>query len=165
MIRRLRDEAGYSLVEVMASILILSAAIIPMVGMFDMGLETANSGSEYDKARTLANLKLEEAKILPYAQVKNNFPESAGTPTTYNGSGYYQSTYRQPGGNLNNDFPGFEYRVEKQYLVQPPVAPTSTSQSFATNASDQGVIKVTVTAKWDSTKTFSTSGLIAQGKE
>ena len=35
---RIRGESGYSLVEVMASIIILSLAILPMVGMFDMGL-------------------------------------------------------------------------------------------------------------------------------
>lgn len=67
MIRPLRkQEAGYSLVEVMAAIMILSIAIIPMVGMFDMGLESAMLGANYDRARALANAKLEEAKALPY---------------------------------------------------------------------------------------------------
>ena len=34
------EESGYSLVEVMASIVLLSIAIIPMVAMFDVGLRT-----------------------------------------------------------------------------------------------------------------------------
>ncbi len=55
---RTRGESGYSLVEVMASIIILTLAIIPMVGMFDMGLQSATRGSNYDKSRALANLKL-----------------------------------------------------------------------------------------------------------
>ncbi len=84
-VKRLREESGYSLVEVVASIMILSLAILPMVGMFDLGLRTATTGSNYDKARTLANLKMEEAKSLPFDTVRDNFPE---TGTTYNGSGY-----------------------------------------------------------------------------
>jgi prepilin-type N-terminal cleavage/methylation domain-containing protein len=51
--KRLKNEAGYSLVEVMASIIILAVAILPMVGMFDMGLTSATRGSNYDKARAL----------------------------------------------------------------------------------------------------------------
>ena len=81
-VKRLRDESGYSLVEVMASIIILAIAIIPMVGMFDMGLNSATRGSNYDKARSLANLKMEEAKSLPFAIVRGNFPEGVGTPPT-----------------------------------------------------------------------------------
>ncbi len=50
MIKRLKDETGYSLVEVIASIIILSIAIIPMVGMFDMGLNAATSSGNYDTA-------------------------------------------------------------------------------------------------------------------
>ncbi len=157
MIRRLRDEAGYSLVEVMASIMILSIAIIPMVGMFDMGLDVANRGSKYDKARTLANQKLEQAKSLTYSQVKNGFPVASSTP---GGGGTYTSSYLTATGA---DFTGFEYRVEKQYLTQPPTAPTSPSQSFSTSSSDQGVLRVTVTARWDGSKTYSTSGVVAQG--
>ncbi len=156
MIRRLTDEAGYSLVEVMASIMILTIAIIPMVGMFDMGLETANKGSEYDKARTLANRKLEQAKGLTYAQVKDGFPIASSTPGS---DGSYTSSYLVSAGA---DFTGFEYRVEKQYLTQPPLVPTSSSQSFSTSSSDQAMLKVTVTVRWDGSKTYSTSGVVAK---
>ena len=65
--KRLKGESGYSLVEVMVSIMILAIAILPMVGMFDMGLNSATKGSNYDKARALANLKMEEAKSLSFA--------------------------------------------------------------------------------------------------
>lgn len=49
--KRLREESGYSLVEVMVSIIILAIAILPMASMFDMGLNSATAGSKYDKAR------------------------------------------------------------------------------------------------------------------
>ncbi len=66
MIKRLENEAGYSLVEVIVSILLLSIAIIPMVAMFDMGLKTATRGSTYDKARAVANGSMENIKATPY---------------------------------------------------------------------------------------------------
>ena len=66
----------------MVSIMILAIAILPMVGMFDMGLNAATKGSNYDKARTLANLKMEEAKSLPFADVKDNFPVDRRAPPT-----------------------------------------------------------------------------------
>src|SRR5215208_2076746 len=87
--RRLREESGYSLVEVMVSIMLLAIAILPMAGMFDMGLRSATKGSNYDKARTLANLKMEEAKSLPFdstdatvQDVKDNFPQLVADPPT-----------------------------------------------------------------------------------
>ena len=66
----------------MVSIIILAIAILPMVGMFDMGLNSATKGSNYDKARALANLKLEQAKSLPYETVRTNFPSEACKPST-----------------------------------------------------------------------------------
>jgi prepilin-type N-terminal cleavage/methylation domain-containing protein len=59
-------ERGYSLMEVLVAIVILSLAILPMVGMFDAALRAATLGSNYDRARALANEKLEEIRALPY---------------------------------------------------------------------------------------------------
>ena len=72
--RLLKTEAGYSLIEVMVSIIILAIALIPMVGMFDMGINSATESGQYDKARALANLKMEEAKSVSFDSVRNNFP-------------------------------------------------------------------------------------------
>lgn len=66
MTKRIKDEAGYSLVEVMVAIMILAIAIIPMVGMFDAGLRAAVTGSNYDRARAIAGEELEEIKALPF---------------------------------------------------------------------------------------------------
>lgn len=60
--RNLKSEAGYSLVEVLAAIVILTIAIIPMVTMFDVGLRSATTSGNYDKARALANSNLETVK-------------------------------------------------------------------------------------------------------
>ena len=65
---RVAAESGYSLVEVLAAIVILTLAILPMVGMFDAALRAAALGGNYDRARALASEKLEEVRALPYAQ-------------------------------------------------------------------------------------------------
>lgn len=92
MIKRLRKESGYSLVEVMVAIMILAIAIIPMVSMFDAGLRAAVLGGNYDAARALANEKLEETKSLSFSDALARYPEDsptdcnppppAGTPVT-----------------------------------------------------------------------------------
>src|SRR5688572_11304449 len=87
--KRLREEYGYTLIEVTVAIIILAVAILPMAGMFDIGLNAATQSSHYDKARTLANLKMEEAKSMPFVDVKDNFPVNPSTPDT--ATGYYDS--------------------------------------------------------------------------
>ena len=65
---RPREESGHSLVEVLAAIVILTLAILPMVGMFDAAFRAAVLGSNYDGARALANEKLEQIRALPYTE-------------------------------------------------------------------------------------------------
>jgi Tfp pilus assembly protein PilV len=164
----LKNEAGYSLVEVMVAIILLTIAIIPMVGMFDMSLKSASKGSSYDQARTLANLKLEQAKRLPFdssdaaiQDVKDNFPEAAGTTTSYNGAGCYcggPSPWKtEPGAN----FSGFEYQIEKQYMAQPPTNPAS-SEDFSPSSTATDLINVRVNVRWGDNNTYTTSGLVTK---
>ena len=47
---------------------VLTLAIIPMVGMLEAGLRAATTSGEYDAARALANEKLEEVRALPYSR-------------------------------------------------------------------------------------------------
>src|SRR5919107_3883005 len=89
--KRLREESGYTLVEVLVAIIILAVAILPMFGMFDMGLNAATQSSHYDKARTLPNLKMEQAKSMPFVDLEDNFPLSPSTPDP--DTGYYDSGF------------------------------------------------------------------------
>lgn len=142
------DETGYSLVEVMASVTILAIAIIPMVGMFDMGLKAATTSGDYDKARSLANMVLEQAKSLPYQEVRDGSPEAAPVPN-------------------GEDFAGFEYEVEKQFLKRPLTGsstdPTPPAQNFTESTEDEGLIKLTVTIRWGDGKTYTATGLVTDG--
>ena len=152
---RIKRESGYSLVEVMASIIILAIAILPMVAMFDMGLKGATAGSNYDKSRALANLKMEEAKSLNFAAVENNFPE-AGNTTPYDSAWLTE-----------DDFTNFEYRIKKQYIEQPPTdlqydpANPSGEVDFAPSDTATGLIKITVTVRWADGNEYTTFGLVS----
>lgn len=131
MIERLKEENGYSLVEVMVSIVILSIAIIPMVSMFDMGLKTAVLGGNYDKGRALANEKLEEIKALDYSQV--------------------QAKYPTPGTSQPPDVGIYKFEVITSYCKPDLSACNEPSGSY---------IKVDVKVLWDNgNKEFNTTGL------
>lgn len=159
----MNDETGYSLVEVMASITILAIAIIPMVGMFDVGLEAAGASGDYDKARSLANSVLEEAKGLSYEEVRDGFPSASTTPDE---SGTYADASRRSYTSVD-DFAGFEHEVEKRYLKRPPTGsktePAPPTQDFAESDEDEGLIKLTVTVWWGEGKTYTATGLVADG--
>jgi prepilin-type N-terminal cleavage/methylation domain-containing protein len=65
-----KSAAGYSLVEVMVAMVVLTVAVVPMVGMFDAAIRAADASADYDKARTCAVQKLEHLKSLPYEAVE-----------------------------------------------------------------------------------------------
>ena len=175
MAERIRKESGYSLIEVMVSIVIITIAILPMMAMFDMGIRSTTEGSNYDEARMLANLKLEQAKNLPFdsadvaiQDVKDNFPEDAGTVTTYDGAGFYQTDppKTEPG------FPNFTYVIEKQYMAQPctddpdpepdppDLCPVDDQENFDTSPTATNLIRVAVTVQWGDDNTYTTYGLV-----
>ena len=51
MISPIKSTAGYSLVEVMVAMVVLTVAVVPMVGMFDTAIGAADASADYDKAR------------------------------------------------------------------------------------------------------------------
>jgi len=133
-----KEESGYSLVEVIASIMILSIAILPMVGMFDMGLEAASTSSNYDEARTLANTNLEAAKGMSRG-------EAAGLSTC-----------------PTEGEPAFVCEIEGTYVH------LSTTGAGTATFEDSGVgdprtmVKVTVTVGWGDGSEYSTAGVVAR---
>ena len=169
--KRLKNEAGYSLIEVMVSIIILAIALLPMAGMFDMGINSATESSHYDKARALANLKMEEAKSLSFATVRDSFPVTGSTPSTT--TGYYQSAWNDLSVSdpaIASDFPeDFEYRVEKQ-VMRHDFAPASSSIDYkpcnsfglpnTCGATPTGPIRITIIVQWDDGNTYTTFGLV-----
>ena len=80
---RTKKESGYSLVEVMAAIVILTTAIIPMVGMFDSALRAVSTSGDYGVARACAGQKLEQLRSLPYETVSAGLPDGTCEPSGF----------------------------------------------------------------------------------
>jgi prepilin-type N-terminal cleavage/methylation domain-containing protein len=151
----IKRESGYSLVEVMVSIVIMTVALLPMVSMFDMGLHSAGTGSNYDKARAFANSELEQAHKLAYADVRDSFPVASSTPNYTSSALAVPASAGLPSGST--------YTVAKQYVVRPQcAAPTCAPQNWdLTGTTDQGLIRVTVTVNW-ANNSYTAFGLVAQ---
>jgi hypothetical protein len=69
----------------MVTIVVLTIAIVPMVGMFDAAVRAADASGAYDEARTCAVQMLEQAKSLPYETVENGLADGVCEPS---GPGY-----------------------------------------------------------------------------
>jgi prepilin-type N-terminal cleavage/methylation domain-containing protein len=129
---------GYSLVEVLVAIAILSLAILPMVGMFEAALRTATLGGNYDKARALANEKLEEIRALPYSD-----PDGAADSVTEK---YPPATPTRGKRGI------FTYTVQTRFV--------DASFSNPTDSPPTSQIRVEVEVEWQG-KSYTTTGFVA----
>jgi prepilin-type N-terminal cleavage/methylation domain-containing protein len=66
---RWRVEAGYTLVEVLAAVAIVGIALIPLLGVFSAGLDSAEEAYYSTIAINLAQAKIDELRYGPYRQV------------------------------------------------------------------------------------------------
>jgi hypothetical protein len=121
----------------MASIVLLSIAIIPMVGMFDMGLDAATKGANYDDGRALAKKQMEIVQSLPYATAKTSVPNA---PCAFSGSGLCEAADRQ---DLDSEFSNFRYTMLKQFVNL-----NSGETEFEDANQDEGYMQVTVEVGW-----------------
>ncbi len=159
---RWKKEDGYSLVEVMATIVILSIAIIPMVGMFDAGLRAATLGGNYDKARALAKKQMESVQTLSYDAVKNTYPGPSCAPAAFSVSGESNTTgCTVPAAeDFRGVFSGFRYEVLKQYVT--PSAGGVGIQSLSNSSTESSMLRVTITVKWGTNNSYKTSSIKAR---
>jgi prepilin-type N-terminal cleavage/methylation domain-containing protein len=145
LVKPLKEESGYSMVEVMVAIMILAIAIIPMVGMFDVGLRASSDGSNYDKARMLATERLETVKALPYFK-----PDLAANSAV--------EIYR-PGTPVSGTSGIFSYTVTTTYFRE-------SEGNIAADTSDNSVVKpmtqVVVRVTWNG-RSYETTGFTALG--
>lgn len=153
LIKALRDEAGYSLVEVIVAILILSVAIIPMVGMFDAGLRAAVLGGNYDRGRAIASEELAEIQALPFSRPST--PAADSVVEIYSPNGDLSGT------GVNCTAPvdlAFDCKVKATYVRYD--VPTS---KYIGDPAAKTMIQATITVKWDNNaKSYSTTGLVSK---
>ena len=138
----------------MVSIIILAIALIPMAGMFEMGINSATKGGQYDKARALANLKMEEAKSLTFTTVRDNFPQAG------NGTPYTAVNWINGPGRLRR------LPVQGRETVHDRARPggSGRSLSFCHQWYATGLIRVNVIVQWGDGNTYTTYGLVGQGQ-
>ena len=148
MIKLPKDESGYSLVEVIASIMLLTIAIIPMVGMFDAGLQASLVGSNYDKARMLANERLEKVRALPYNKT---------SPAGVNDSAV---EIYHPGSPVSDTSGIFSYTVTTTYWKESggTVVPDTSNNSIV-----KPMMQVVVQVTWAGGNSYKTVGFTASG--
>lgn len=146
----LKEEGGYSLVEVVVAIMLLSLAIIPMVGMFDAGLRAAVLGSNYDRARAVANEELEEIKALPFRvdgapsdSVVEIYPPVNGP----SGGGPVSCTGSMPA--------DFGCQVETTYVMVG-------ASSVIADPSARTMAEAEVTVSWGGGKSYTATGLVSK---
>ncbi len=132
----LMDEAGYSLVEVTVAMVVLTVAIIPLVGVLEAGLRAAAEGGRYDAARALAHGELEEARGLPY-----NAPGGAADSAVER-----YAPPGPPGGTAGR----FTYAVETEFV----------DEELAPVGSPTGQMRVDVTVTWEG-GSYAGSGLVS----
>lgn len=131
-----KNQAGYSLVEVLVAIVILSVAIIPMVGMFDAGLKASTTGGRYDQARAVANQNLEKIRALDYQSAVSQYPSGS------------------------RNCPGFVSGTNE--LDSCTVATTPVNSSLTGDPTSTSAISVDVTVRW-SGGSYKTTGVKARG--
>ncbi len=150
------------MVEVMVAILILMIAIIPMFTMFDVGLRTATTSGNYDKARSLAEKQVELAQSIPYSEVRDNFPQfrSADSGCLFTGPPNTIATQC-----IDPAYPNLEYRMEKQYLKLPP--DLADNPELEGSSTPTSMIQLTICVyrdgeSCDTAKIFDTTGVVVE---
>ena len=110
----------------------------------------------------MANLKLEQAKNLPYETVRTNFPSQATSNKGAPGASGIITSSSVTNAQDPQVPQGFSYTVTKQYLQQPPLTPGSASMPFqgSPSATDTKLLRVTVTVSWAG-NTYTTTGAVA----
>ena len=109
-----------------------------MVGMFDAALRAATLGGNYDKARALANERLEEIRALPYSDP---------------GGGADSVTEKYPPATPTGGKRGiFTYTVQTKFV--------DASFSNPTDSPPTSQMRVEVEVEWQG-KSYTTTGFVA----
>jgi len=85
----MENQKGMTLVELMFAVVIISLALLTMLDMFDLGLNTTSKAEKETKAVGLAQKKIEESKYLinnneTVATGRTPFPEEENAGYEYN---------------------------------------------------------------------------------
>jgi type II secretory pathway pseudopilin PulG len=91
LLKRLRGDDGFGLVELLIAMLILNIGLIALMGAFVTGSRTVRRASRIATASTLADSQLELYRALTYGAIALD-PNSIPTTTPYTTDAAYSST-------------------------------------------------------------------------
>ena len=92
----MRDRKGFSLIEVLVSLMVISVAFLAMWTLFVLSMRTNASAGDQTECGTLAQRRMEALKQVPYASLVNGGSIDAPTP------GYTE--YVDANGDSRNDY-------------------------------------------------------------
>jgi prepilin-type N-terminal cleavage/methylation domain-containing protein len=83
MRRRMADESGFTIIELMAALAIFSLAAASLLAVLVAGIQTAGIARDRTVAKDLARQRLEEMRRLPFFQSYSTFPRKTDLLDTY----------------------------------------------------------------------------------
>jgi Tfp pilus assembly protein PilV len=97
-VRRVRDEAGFGLIELMIAMVMLNVGILALVAAFNSGAVALGRASKQANAATIADTQMELFRGLRYASIRQDTTEwsSAIADSTWTADSVYQSNMQAP---------------------------------------------------------------------
>jgi prepilin-type N-terminal cleavage/methylation domain-containing protein len=89
--RARRSQAGFTLIEMVVSMLVFSVAVMGLASTMAVAVASDTHAGEQTRALALASQRLEEIKAVPYTQVKSE-PTTSVNSMGVEGSGPYKRT-------------------------------------------------------------------------
>ena len=90
--RRLRNEAGFGLIEMLAAILLIDIAIFALLLALNSGMVSLRRSAELSTASVLADKQMEQYRAGTYSSIYLDTTSLAAVDSTYTGDGAYSAT-------------------------------------------------------------------------
>jgi len=151
-LKRVENENGVSIIEIMIAMTILAVALLAMMSMFQVGIKQTVVSGNITVATQLANDKIEEIRNLPFYVVYdsgtgNQDIDDFYYPDNYNNQGYDaqdSTTYLQED---DPNFPNYERYINIQY-VDSEIVPVVVSNFDPKDPPPSNMLRVTVEVIW-----------------
>jgi Tfp pilus assembly protein PilV len=92
MMRRLRSEAGFGLIEMLAAIVLIDIAILTLLLTLNSGMVSLRRSAELSTASVLADKQMEQYRAGTYSAIYLDSTSLASVDSTYTGDSAYSTT-------------------------------------------------------------------------
>jgi len=91
VVKRLRGEGGFGLVEILIALTLLNVALLTMLAAFQSGVVAIRRASHISTGATLADIRMELYRSMPYAAI--GLDTTAANDATYTGDSAYAAPF------------------------------------------------------------------------